>query len=133
MVWKKGESGNCGGKAVVPYEIQTSRKLTRMVFEQFANHYLFMTAPEIRKVMEDTKTSAIELMICQIIVKGAIEGSFPHLEFFLNRLLGPMKKEITLNEETNEIQMLTNKEVDEKLLIITEKLNEYRRKNKASE
>lgn len=84
--WKKGQSGNASGK---PKQLLTKDKVSS-ILGKFAT----MTRDELQKVMQDSKTPMIEIMIAAVIIKAAKDGDYSRLDFLLSRSIGKVKDEI---------------------------------------
>ena len=97
MKFKPGQSGNPGGRPKLPEDIKEARKLNKVEFERILNKYIHMTGPEIKAVMKDPGTPALDMMILRLIRSAARIGSLATLDFVLDRLIGKVAEPVELS------------------------------------
>lgn len=89
--FKKGQSGNPKGPKPMPLEQRMARRLSPTDFLVIANRYFNSTRDEIRAVLEDPNTLAIDLAVISAI-KEMIAGDGRMLELLLGRLIGKVSQ-----------------------------------------
>lgn len=85
--FKKGQSGNPRGPKPMPVEERMKMRLTQTLFLVTANKYLFSTKNEIRDIVNDPNTIALDLAVVSWIHE-AIKGDGRMLELLVSRLIG---------------------------------------------
>lgn len=95
LLWKKGQSGNPGGRPKGDSDLQELKchatdKILRHMLEHGG-----MTVSELTKRLNDDKTVMLERVIGKIYTKAAL-GSLPHANVILERIAGPVPKSVTL-------------------------------------
>lgn len=87
--FKKGQSGNPRGPKPAPLEERMKMRLTQALFILTANKYLFSTKAEIKEILENPNTIALDLAVVSWIHAG-IKGDGRLLELLISRLIGKM-------------------------------------------
>lgn len=96
--FKPGQSGNPAGRAKLPEDIKEARGLNKIQFERMLNRYLAMSAPEIKTIAESPKTPALDLIVAKVIYEAIKKGDDKRLDFMLNRLIGPVKQILQIEQ-----------------------------------
>lgn len=78
--YTKGQSGNPSGK---PKQLLTKDKV-KGILGKFAD----MTRDELQNIVQDPKSTMLEIMVASIMVKAAKDGDFSRLNFILDRSIG---------------------------------------------
>lgn len=65
--------------------------MNRLEFERILNKYVNLTLAEIKAEAEKPDTPAIEVVVAKVIAEAIKRGDEKRLEFLLNRLIGPVK------------------------------------------
>lgn len=95
--FKKGKSGNPNGRPALPEEILKAKKLNRIELERVLNEYVNLSLAEIKSRVENPNTPALEVIIAKIIFEGAKKGDEKRLGFILDRLVGVLKRKVSLD------------------------------------
>ncbi len=95
--FKKGQSGNPGGKIKVPDDIKEARKLTQIELERTINSLLFLDKEALQARIKDPKTPMIEMIAASIMAQAAVKGDHLRLDFILQRMIGKVKDQIELS------------------------------------
>lgn len=106
--FKKGQSGNPGGKPKAPDDIIHARKLNQIELERIVNGYLFKTRNEVTESLKNPSTGMMELMVASIMGKAVQLGDASRLEFILNRLLGKVVDKVQVDSNRVEIALSYN-------------------------
>lgn len=81
--WKPGESGNAAGK---PKGI-----LTRDKVEALMGRFAQMSRAELQDVVQNPKSTMIEIMVAAVMARAAKDGDYARLQFLLDRSIGKVK------------------------------------------
>lgn len=88
MPFKKGQSGNPGGRKRMPQEIKELTFLTKQRMIGVLNQFLYMTKDEIQAKLQDPNINMLEMAIGHIIAKAAKDGDPTRLNFVFDRIVG---------------------------------------------
>lgn len=97
--FKPGQSGNPNGRPPLPEEVRIARSLNKAEFERIVNEYIHMSLVEIQDRAKDPSTSALEVIIAKIVAEAIKRGDERRLGFILDRLIGPVPKNVQLDSE----------------------------------
>lgn len=89
--FKKGETGNPNGRPANPPELRELQKMTKGEFEVLM-HKLVNCKPED---LGQFKGTVLEMALASTIQKAIKEGDSHRIEFFLQRLFGKVKEEVS--------------------------------------
>lgn len=90
--FKKGCSGNPGGKPALPKEILQARRLNPIMFERLANEYIHKTEIQLKEIARDPSSNMLQVMLANIILKASRDADVTRLTFLLDRLIGKVKE-----------------------------------------
>jgi len=90
--FKPGQSGNPSGK---PKQLLTKDKVSS-IFQKFS----CKNRIELQAVIDDQKSTMIEIMVASVMVKAAKEGDYARVQFLLDRAVGKVPNE-NINENLN--------------------------------
>lgn len=118
--FKKGQSGNPGGKVKLPEDIKQARKLNQVELERIINKYLYMDRDAVKEAISSPSTPMMELMVASIVAQAAQKGDHARLEFVLQRMIGKVKDQLEVStpkpfivERLNGDQILIGSKVEE--------------------
>lgn len=97
--FKPGTSGNPGGRPELPEDIKEARKLNQVTLERTLNGYLFRPFDEVAALRGDGKLDVLSRITVSWIIK-AEQGSVPHLNALLERLIGRVTDSIEVRTPT---------------------------------
>lgn len=126
--FKKGQSGNPRGPKPVPLEDRMKLRLSHAQFVLTANKYLFSTKEEIRSILNDPNTLALDLAVVSLIHE-AIKGDGRMLELLLSRLIGKVTQPIEHSGPAGgpipvqDLSHLSDEELDQEVRKIRARLN----------
>lgn len=106
--FEPGKSGNPGGRPTLPEDIKAARKLNKVELERILNEYVHMSLAEIQRRASNPQTSALEVLVAKILAEGIKRGDEKRLGFLLDRLVGPVKRQVTVEggeEGSNPIRL----------------------------
>lgn len=90
--FQKGVAANPAGRTPLPKDlkaaIKTVSRLTPALVSALITKYCYKTRDEIKEILSDPTTSAIDLTICTVLSKAMNNGDHQRLEFLLNRTIG---------------------------------------------
>lgn len=91
--FKKGMSGNPGGRPRVPDDIKLARQLTSFELDRILNKCAFLTLPQIEQLSSkgNTESPIFEMIVAKILHMAFKNGDAWRTEFILNRLLGRVR------------------------------------------
>jgi hypothetical protein len=94
--WKKGQSGNPKGRPKIRQDLKNVKVMTNTEVSALLWRLMSKTTEELRLMVEDPETPAMELMVARIIDKGLLEGDPQRLNFLLDRTIGKVidKREV---------------------------------------
>lgn len=87
-LWKKGQSGNPGGRTKESPELKKIKNLTRIELVEVGNLIIKNDMKALRAVKKDPKASVLKVMIAAIADKAVKNGDMYKLDLLLNRLIG---------------------------------------------
>lgn len=108
--YKKGESGNPSGRALVPDDIKKARSFTAESVERSIHRLLKMTKPELIDMLSDTRTSTLDLLLGSILAKG-MSGDPMRGNFILDRAGAQLPEATPLVNVNVLIQNMPNSEL----------------------
>lgn len=86
----KGVSGNPSGRP--------KGYLTKAQVEAMFQKFSVKNREELQAVVEDKKSSMLEIMIASVMIKAAKDGDYQRVQFLLDRAIGKVKDVV---EQTN--------------------------------
>lgn len=89
--FKKGQSGNPGGRKKMPEELRVISKLSKDEINALFAKYMRMSKTEMLAALQNESLSAIELWIASGIVSGIKNGDWHNLNCMLDRIFGKPK------------------------------------------
>lgn len=98
------QKGNQAAKGrILPDGLLTERKLTRARLESILQKHVHMTKDELKAVINNPATPAIELMVVSVIHKAVSTGDQAKIEFLLGRIssVGTLTQKIEFNDVTD--------------------------------
>lgn len=81
--WKKGQSGNPGGK---PKQLLTIASVSALM-----GRFAHLSEEQLATVLKDPKATVIEKMVGSVIMKAIQAGDYTRLSFLLDRTVGKVK------------------------------------------
>ena len=91
------EKGHKPVTCKLPKDIREAKELTQKEFVRITCNLIRSTRTELTHVLEDPKTSALELMIGGIISKAIFDCDHQRAEFLLNRIIGRVGIQADIN------------------------------------
>lgn len=92
--FKKGQSGNPGGRIKLPEDVKQAKNMNRVELERTLNRLVHMTPMQLKEILNAPNTPVFEVMIAQIVTKAAQQGDHMRLNFLLDRMVGKVKEHI---------------------------------------
>lgn len=86
-----------GGRKKLPEDLKAVKKLSNDMVQRLLAKYCYMTREEIVKVAEDPATSALDLIVCKIIVKAVKDGDQKRLDFLFDRTIGKVLQQMQVD------------------------------------
>lgn len=83
-----GKSGNPKGRPKTREDLKAIRLLSADDSKRLVQKVLDMSAHEIRAMVEDPLTPALEIMVAKIVIKAIDEGDPARLNFLFDRTVG---------------------------------------------
>lgn len=97
--FKPGKSGNPNGRPELPADIKEARKLNQVTLERTLNGYLFLPYKDLQRLRADGDLDAFSRIAVGWVIK-AEQGSVPHLNILLERLIGRVTDSIEVKTPT---------------------------------
>ena len=94
----KGQSGNPGGK---PKGTLTKADVEKL-FQKFAGK----TKDELQLMVQDPKSTMLEIMVASVMVKAAKDGDAARLQFLLDRAVGKVKEQMEVENTILQPQII---------------------------
>ena len=86
--FKPGQSGNPSGK---PRGL-----LTRSQVEALISKFSSLTRDQMQVVIQNPKSTMIEIMVASIMAKASKDGDYSRLQFLLERSIGKVKEQLEM-------------------------------------
>lgn len=94
--FKKGQSGNPSGVQALPKEVLRAKATNRVSLEKALQKFLALDRAELQRCLQDPRATMLELAIGTIVAKAAKDGDQIRLNFILDRLIGKVKEQISI-------------------------------------
>lgn len=92
--FKKGQSGNPGGRPKMPDDVRSAKIETKITIARLLNEYLAITLDELQARLRDPKTPNLELMVGKIVAETIKTGDNTRLNFILDRMIGKVTDKV---------------------------------------
>lgn len=93
-MFKKGQSGNPGGRPKIPEHLRKVPLLTDQALKYTISMYFEMTCAELEKARYDKKTKSLDAAVITMIQKAINEGDYYTLDGLFNRVVGKVTDKI---------------------------------------
>jgi hypothetical protein len=90
--WTKGQSGNPSGRP--------KGQLRRDQVEAVMGRFSAMTRAELQKIVQNEKSTMLEIMVASVMAKAAKDGDATRLQFLLDRTIGRVKEQVEISTPT---------------------------------
>lgn len=114
-LFKKGQSGNPSGRPKLPEDVVEGRKLNKIEVARIFNRLINMPATELKDVLTNPDTKAMELIVGKIIAEGIKHGDAARLNFILDRMIGKVVDKVELSGEIKNEVTVVDKDVNERI------------------
>ncbi len=106
--FKKGQTGNPGGRPKIPDDIRKAANVTTEQFVKTASEFLLMDRTELTKVLQNPEASMIELLIGGILAKAVKDHDSTRAEWIIARTIGKAKdfSEVTIRNWTEDLKTI---------------------------
>ena len=94
--FKKGETGNKGGRPKMDPEIKELLNLTKSAYREIALKYLNMSKKETLALKENDEMSMLEWAFVKCILVIHKKGDYATLDKMMDRVIGKVKDEVDL-------------------------------------
>lgn len=115
--FKKGQSGNPGGKAKVDPGAKALQSLSQAQFQEIANLVLLGQKQDVTNIVNDTSAPLFKRWLAKLADNGLTRGDQQALEFFLNRLLGKVPDRVETDNKHHVTHELSS-ELTERLKML---------------
>jgi hypothetical protein len=95
--FKKGQSGNPGGKPKGREDLKKIKLMSKDDVSRLLQKIMNMPIDDIKAMVKDPKTPALELMFARLIDKALSEGDRSRLDFLMERTVGKVVEEKNVN------------------------------------
>lgn len=92
--WKKGESGNKGGKPPLPDILKKTKLHTIDEIKRTISRYFRMDKDGIEAILSNPKIPSLDLIIASTIAKAIEHGDIHKAEYLFTRLVGRVTEKI---------------------------------------
>jgi hypothetical protein len=92
--FKKGSSGNPGGRPKLSPELKKINELTVDELKRTIAKHFRMTMEELTDVLHDPNSITLDLVICSAIAKAIKEGDMGRAEYLFMRSLGKVTEKL---------------------------------------
>jgi len=86
--WKPGQSGNLDGRPATPKDVKDGRIANRVQLERILAKFLGLGREELKAIMGNPETPAMELLVASILVKAITNGDYTRAAFLFDRAFG---------------------------------------------
>lgn len=92
--WKKGQTGNPGGRKKEPAALRRMKHYTRHDIDMTLLTYIGLTRPQLETKLSDERNppTLLELMVASVITRAIEQGCNVRLNFMLDRIIGKVKE-----------------------------------------
>ncbi len=97
----KGTSGNPKGRTPVPPEVKEARKYTSAELELSMTKLLTMPLEDLKEVSENPRSSTIDSILSKILLRARRDGSYSHVNFFIERMFGKVPDKMQMSGSLN--------------------------------
>jgi len=97
--FKKGKSGNPGGRPKLPPDVRAAMKLNKSAFVRLVNEYLWIPWDDSQKRLRSKDCSLMEMAIGEMALAAA-NGCGQSMDRILNRLIGKPRDKMELTIPT---------------------------------
>lgn len=105
--FKKGQSGNPGGKIPDSPELKRLKNLTREELANIGNLVIAGDLKAIKKIKDNPNSPALRAMIASVALRVIGKGDMHSLDILLNRLVGKVKDELEVSGSTGPLIQLS--------------------------
>lgn len=95
----------------MPKDLRDARELTKVHLEGLLNKHIWLTKEEAKALVLDPNTPLIEVLIASIVNKAIHQGDERRLNFLLDRLIGKVSEEVSINTYMNGLKKLSQEQV----------------------
>ena len=110
--FKKGKSGNPGGRPKASNTMKELKKLSKNKFAEILMKFLYLTNEEIKEIVRNPKTAMLELMLGSVILKAIRTGDQQRLDFLLNRCIGRVTDSVDISIQPYIIRRKNGEEIE---------------------
>lgn len=90
--FKKGQSGNPGGRPKCSKELAEIKTFNDMELKKVISKYLRMSKPELIKAGNSEDLPGIDLIIARTMVNAANKGDFSRIVYLIERVCGKVSE-----------------------------------------
>ncbi len=92
--WKKGQSGNPAGRAVLLPEEKLFKNLTKKELIEVGNYVIKGDLTALKSMAARPGATVLQIMLAAVCIKVIQKGDMHQLDILLNRLVGKVRDEI---------------------------------------
>ena len=96
-MFKKGQSGNPGGRVKMPEELKKARRMNTVACQEIMDRLIKMPLSKIKELMQNPESTAFELMLGKIVAEAIAKGDHMRLSFILDRLIGKVTDKVVVD------------------------------------
>lgn len=86
--WKKGQSGNPGGRPKLPEHLKFIRSISSAEVAKIISKYACMTYDDLKASLNDPLQTVLEKAVAKVFQKAIKEADYTALNFLLDRAVG---------------------------------------------
>jgi hypothetical protein len=120
--FKKGKSGNPGGRQRLTPEARAIQNLTREQYIRMANALHNVPPQRLIEIASDPETPSLMVWMAQAILKGQENGDLDSLDKYMNRVIGKVPDQMDL--QVNEPFIIERRDGSEVIMGVKEKEDE---------
>jgi hypothetical protein len=99
--WKKGQSGNPGGKPRLPEALREMQLIHADELKRVITKYMRMARGEAQVILSDPTTPMMDANILSGLEQGAKNGDLSKFSYLLDRLVGKVSQEMPVSVPVN--------------------------------
>ena len=95
--FKKGQSGNPGGRPKLTDDMKRLSKLSKTSLEAAMNKFLHIDRAGLKVIANDPASTMLDIAIASILTKAVTQGDQQRLDWIVSRLIGKVTDKVKVD------------------------------------